>query len=382
MTYLGLPVLVLAGIAVVSAPRKHPFWLIAAGLATFYALGQSSPFWSLLVDALPFLRWFRVPSRAWFVVVMVACLLAGYGLQVLSGTVARLRQNGEVRGLAIMRLALAGIMGASLLCGAMTLAFLPSLPQTIGLGVMGVGLLLGTTLLLAFYNQISPQRLAAMLALVLFIDLAWTGRNWLEWRGPEQWLTHQQTLVDAVQAENPARIYSPNYALEQQVAAANELRLFYGVDPFQLAGIVDAIEQGSGVPVMEYTVVLPPLNLEPVASDDRSPDERLRTANRDAAPDTAVLAEWGVSHVIATYPIEHERLLLAREVDGTFIYANLDFDPQTIFSESGWPLSGWPDLPDVATVADLNRMTAVSALIAGISFVLCVVFVFRGLLHR
>src|SRR5690606_41699047 len=123
----------------------------------FMSLWQCSYFWLLLVDALPFLRWFRVPSRAWFVVVMVACLLAGYGLQVLSGTVARLRQNGEVRVLVIMRLALACIMGASLLCGAMTLAFLPSLPQTIGLGVVGVGLLLGTSLLLAFFYLLSPR---------------------------------------------------------------------------------------------------------------------------------------------------------------------------------------------------------------------------------
>ncbi len=89
--------------------------------------------------------------------------------------------------------------------------------------------------------------------------------------------------------KHPARIYSPNYALEQQVAAANDLHLFYGIDPFQLRGIVEAIAQGSGVPVEAYSVVLPPLDLQE--------DGDLQTANQDAVPDTQVLAEWAVSHV-------------------------------------------------------------------------------------
>jgi hypothetical protein len=383
ITYLGLPVLLLAGIAICSAPRKHAFWLIAILLAALYALGINTPLWRLLVDALPFLHWFRVPARAWFVVVLAASVLAGYGLQVVMQSVERMRHGEEIRRLAIKRLATAGALAGSLFCGGFTLTVLADLPGTIGVGVMLVGTLVGVILLLGLYRRLTAHRLALLLIAVLFIDLTWTGRNWVEWRGPERWLTHQQALVDALEADNVGRIYSPNFALQQQVAAANSLHLFYGIDPFQLSGIVDAVERASGVPVTKYTVVLPPLELEPAGEDDeRTPQELLRAANQIAVPDTSVLAEWGVSHVVATYSIEHDRLSLAAELDGTFIYRNLDYDPQTELNAFGWPQSGWPGLPDTDTVMRLNQMTSAAALVAGLAFIGCAVWFIWKLVRR
>lgn len=364
MIYLGLPVLLLAGIALVSAPRKHAFWWVVLIVAALYALGQNGPLWPLLVKVFPFLLWFRVPSRAWFVVVLAGSLLAGYGLQSVMRTIERLREQGELPRLALKRLAIAGGMGASLFCGGFTLAMLSDLPITIGIGEIVVGLLLGFVLLLGFYQRLSSSRLAVTLTVVLFLDVAWTGAQWLEWRGPEQWLTQQNALVAALKSDNPGRIYSPNYALEQQVAAANGLRLFYGVDPFQLTGIADAIAQGSGVPVTAYSVVLPPL-----AQDDENvdPDEALRIANRNARPDTAILVQWDVSHVVATYPVDDDRLSLLDSVGDVYVYRNLDYD--------GAPALGWPDwagLPDSATIARLNQWTLIAVLVAGIAFVISV----------
>jgi hypothetical protein len=383
ITYLGLPVLLLAAVALFTAPRKRAFWLIVILLAALYALGINTPFWRLLVDVLPFLRWFRVPARAWFVVVLAASLLAGYGLQVVMQTVDRMRQGEEILRLALKRLAAAGGLAGSLFCGGFTLAALADLPGTIGIGVMFVGVLLGIILLLGLYGRLTGNRLALLLVAVLFIDQSWTGRNWVEWRGPERWLTHQQAIVNALKADDAARIYSPNFALEQQVAAANGLRLFYGVDPFQLSGIVDAVEQGSGIPVTQYTVVLPPLDLEPEGEDDeRTPQELLRAANADALPDTSVLAEWGVSHVVATYPIAHERLTLVTELDGTFVYRNLDYDPQIELNTLGWPQVGWSGLPDVEMVVQLNQITIIAVLVAGLAFIGCVVLFILGVLRR
>ena len=365
MTYLGLPVLLFAGIAVFSAPRKHAFWWLALIIAALYAFGPNAPLWSLLVGMFPFLLWFRVPSRAWFVVVLVACLLAGYGLQAVMNTIGRLRDDMEIPRLALKRLAIAGAMGASLFCGSFTLVMLGDLPATIGLGVITVGLATGIVLLLAFYSKLSPVLMAWLVVGVVFIDLVWTGAQWLEWRGPEQWLTHQQTLVDALVEDDPARIYSPNYALEQQVAAANGLHLFYGVDPFQLSGVVDAIEQGSGVPVDEYSVVLPPLALD---SDEADSTQAMLSANRDARPDAAVLAQWAVSYVVATYPIDHERLTLHEQVGEFYIYRNLDYAGE---SPQRWP--GWGSLPDEATIAQINSLTLVATLISMIGLAICLI---------
>ena len=380
ITYLGLPVLLLAGVAVFSAPRKHAFWIVVILLAALYAMGMNTPLWSLLVDVLPFLRWFRVPARAWFVVVLAASLLTGHGLQVVMQTVDRMRQGEAIRRLALKRLAVAGGLAGSLFCGGFTLAVLADLPGTIGIGVMLVGALLGVVLLLGLYRRLSPTVLALLLIAVLFIDQTWTGRNWVEWRGPERWLTHQQALVDTLKADNAARVYTPNYALEQQVAAANDLHLLNGVDPFQLSGIVDAVEQGSGVAVTKYTVVLPPLELQPAGEDDeRTPQELLRIVNQNAVPDTTVLGEWGVSHVVATYPIVHERLTLLTELDGTFVYRNLDYDPQTELNALGWPQEGWPGLPDINIVSQLNQMTSTDALLAGLAFIGCIaLWIWRG----
>jgi hypothetical protein len=277
----------------------------------------------------------------------------------------------------------AGGLAGSLFCGGFTLAVLADLPGTIGIGVMLVGALLGIVLLLGLYGRLSPNALALLLIAVLFIDQTWTGRNWVEWRGPERWLTHQQALVGALKADNAARIYTPNYALEQQVAAANGLHLLSGVDPFQLSGIVDALEQGSGVPVTKYTVVLPPLELEPTGEDDeRTPQELLRVVNKDAVPDTMVLAEWDVSHVVATYSIEHDRLSLLTDLDGTFVYRNLDYDSQTDMNALGWPQAGWPGLPDLDTVSQLHQATSITALLAGLAFVGCIGLILWGKLRR
>lgn len=364
IAYLSLPILLLASIALVSALRKHIFWLGVILFSALYALGQNGPLWPLLVNVFPFLLWFRVPSRAWFVVVLASCLLAGHGLQTLMQTVERLRQDNKLPRLALKRLAIAGGMGASLFCGGFTLLVLTDLPMTIGIGVIATGVLLGVVLLLGFYRRLSPPQLAYALIAVLFIDLAWTGYQWLEWRGPDTWLTHQTELVERLQSDNPARIYSPNFALEQQVAAANDLHLFYGVDPFQLTGIADAITQGSGVSSESYSITRPPMNLD----DGGDPDEALRLVNRDSTPDTGILAQWAVSHVVATYPITHERLSLAATIGDLFVYRNLDFaGDQT----TGWP--DWDGLPDEATIARLNQFTIMAALVSALGLVICLV---------
>lgn len=368
IAYLGLSVLILAGIAAFSAPRKYAFWLLVVVFALLYALGTNSPLWIFLVGVIPFLLWFRVPSRAWLVVVLVACLLAGYGLQTLMKTIEKLQQEHTLPRLALKRLATAGFTGASLFCGGFTLAALTDLKATIGIGVIGVGLSLGMVLILALYSRLSPEELAILLILVVFVDVAWTGRAWLEWRGPDQWLTHQDALVESLVNDGAARIYSPNYALEQQVAAGYGLQLFGGVDPFQLRGAVAAIEQGSGISVTKYSVILPPL-------DDIRADEDIPSANRDAVPNTEILAEWGVDHVVATYPIQHDRLRRVDLVDGVYVYANQDFTPPPSENIPSWP-PNWPDLPDSQTVNGINQMTLLSAILSGLSFFACVGLLF------
>ncbi|MFN8564467.1 MAG: hypothetical protein U0703_23255 [Anaerolineae bacterium] len=132
---------------------------------------------------------------------------------------------------------------------------------------------------------------------VVFLDLAIAGRGWLEWRTHDVWLPPDQVhLAERLVELGAYRVYSPTYSLQQQVAEDYDLRLFGGVDPFQLSGVVAAVEQGGGIADPGYSVVVPPLN-----SDD------LALANRDAVPDAAALGRWGVTHVVAAYPLDAPR---------------------------------------------------------------------------
>jgi len=80
VTYAGL---VTFGLAVVGV-RRRPFWAIAAVSAGAFALGTNFFLFPLLFRWLPGLSLLRVPARAWFVVSLAECVLAGFGLERLT----------------------------------------------------------------------------------------------------------------------------------------------------------------------------------------------------------------------------------------------------------------------------------------------------------
>jgi hypothetical protein len=361
VTYLGLPVLALACIGLRAQTRRMAaFWLLLMGFAGLYALGNNGPLWPLLVRLAPGLLWFRVPSRAWFVVVLAGALLAGYGLDAL---LRWLENPSDGRRLGRYRLAAVGGLAGSVACGGFTLLALRPLPPTVGLAVLVVGGLLGGVFLLALNRRLSPRLLGLLLIGLTFVDLAFTGYQWLSWRGPEYWLEPSRPLAERIAAAQPDRIYSPTYSLEQQVAEVYGLRLFGGVDPFQLRGVVRGIEAGSGVHAPGYSVVQPPLT-------GTANDADTSSANRDAVIDTKALAAWRVSHVVAPYPIQNPSLELLDTVNGVYIYANRDYTPAPgITAIPDWPPEA-PDLPSAATVARLNQWTLLSAVVSGLSWVI------------
>ncbi len=337
LTYLGLPVLALAIVGAITARRW--FWIGAAGVAAWWALGQNGLLWSTLVQIVPALLWFRVPSRAWFVVALIAPLLAGYGLEWLLDQ----RRRGLLAALIGTVMAVVG-----------GLFFAVSVPAINGLALLIGGGGIGLITLLAFSGQLRGNRLAAAVLVVTFLDLAISGRGWLEWRTMEAWLPPNQVLLAERLTELGAyRVYSPTYSLQQPAAEDYHLRLFGGVDPFQLKGVVEAVEQGGGIKNTGYSVVMPPLDSADLAQ-----------ANREAVPDTAALGRWGVTHVVSAYPLDVPTLEQVDVIGGVYVYANHDPTLTTDFGNPAWPKDA-PDLPDPATVQRLNQLTEIAALISG-----------------
>lgn len=375
LTYLGLPVLVLAAVGL-WVSRYRWAGLAALVVIALYALGPNAPLWPLLTRVMPGLLWFRVPARAWLILALFAPLLAGYGWQHVTRSVERLHAGEQISRLRGARLAAAAFSAGMVVFGIFALVML-ELPDGIGASAVVIGGGLGVVLLLGLTGRLAPRCLGWMLLAVAVADLMVVGWHWMAWRGSTEWLDAQRPLAEALIADDAARIYSPTYSLEQQVAEAYGLRLFGGIDPFQLTGVVAAVEQGSGVTQTGYSVMLPAA--VGVQGDD------LGAANRDARPDTQVLAAWDVSHIAVAYAFDDPRLEYLAAINGVYVYRNGDYTREShATAVPDWP-AGWPDLPDVAAVERLNQLTLVAALISGAAWIGCIVvysILNRQAIHR
>ncbi len=375
LAYVGLTVLVLAVIAVLAEPRRHRFFLIVILIAALYALGSNGLLWSGLARLFPPLVWFRVPSRAWLVIALLAPLLAGYGAQLVLGwaearlpPTRRRRRQLSLFALLAVSLACAGVFLAAPVSGAAKLV--TGLTFLIGGGVFAA------LLLAASSGRLRGQMLALALLILTFADLGLSGQSWLTWRGADTWLTPYADLGARLAAEHPARIYAPIYfdaarvevSLPQEVAAVDGLRLFGGVDPFQLRAPVNAIVAASGMTTSGYDVTLPYLPAPPPGQSA-------------VAPDTRLLADWDVSHVASLFPVDSPRLQALGSVDGVHLYRNLDFSAPRLSGIPAWPRDAAPAL-GADTVASLNRLTLISAGVSGVALALVVVILILPALRQ
>ncbi|HYO89638.1 MAG TPA: hypothetical protein VER79_13390 [Candidatus Limnocylindrales bacterium] len=343
LTYLGAGTLVLAVIGAFVLPRR---WRTALGMfllvAALLALGSNGPIWPLLAGVGGLLSWFRVPARIWFIVVLLAAPLAGLGVDALVEAVPRITAH-PVR-LRRLRLAAFALLIVTLSVGLLLVLAVPA-ARLNGWQVLMAGGALGAVLLLALAGRLAGRRLFALLVLLMVVDSAFSARTWIDWRPSTDWLDPTRAVTDVLKADDAARVYSPSYSLPQEAMAEAGLRLFGGVDPFQIEGVSAAIMRAGGIETSGYSIVMPPLR------EDEAPTD----FNRGAPLDPALLAEWDVSHVVASYPIEHPSLALLTEIDGTYIYRNMLHRPMPTAAPPDFP-AGWPDLPDRVEVAHLNNL--------------------------
>ncbi|MCS7072632.1 MAG: YfhO family protein, partial [Anaerolinea sp.] len=301
LVYVGLPALILAVTG--ATARRRWFWVAAVAVCVWYGLGPAGGLWSVATTLIPPLQWFRVPGRAWLIVAFIVPLLAADGLDHLLS----LKPARKVD----WRWGIAAIVTGALCIGLGVFALAsPSLPVSMGLTALCFPPL--TLILIALRNTGRlPARLFALSLIALTAsDLALTARARLEWRTGEAWAEPYIPLANRLLELRPDRIFSPTYSLPQQVAEYDYLRLFGGVDPFQIASVSAEIERGAGFSAQQpYSVVQPPLT--GIDNDD------LRMANRDLMPDPQQLARWNVSHIVSAYAIANPELELVDRVGET-----------------------------------------------------------------
>ncbi len=342
--YVGITVLILALFALARAPRRLAFWAGACLLAALWSLGESGGLWAVATTLFPPLLWFRVPARAWLVIVLIAPLLAGFGFDALLA-MRRARPS-----LALL------IAGAGLIIGGGYVYF------GLGLSVLiGVSMAIGgiAALCAALYGVngrmrriLTADMIHNLFTVCIIWELTFFSALWSQARPVDAWQTDsQRVLAERLIALDAGRVYSPDYALEQQTAALYDLRLFGGVDPFQIDGVARAIRAAGGVRFDGYSIVQPPL--VGVQGD------AIETANRDAVPNARLLGEWGVTHVVARAPVIADGLTYLDGVEGIMIYA---VDPDWVVPLTG-RIPDWTASPPIASdvVASLNQITLVSA---------------------
>jgi hypothetical protein len=81
--YVGPLVLLLAGIAVWSAPRKQVFWVAVAVVATVAAIGGYSPLYPWIRKLFPPLMYFRFPVKYFAFAILAVAVLAAHGWERL-----------------------------------------------------------------------------------------------------------------------------------------------------------------------------------------------------------------------------------------------------------------------------------------------------------
>ena len=207
MTYAGIIPLLLSFVGLSRGlSRRTVFWLVAVLVAVGFALGTNFVLFPAVFHIVPGLTLLRVPSRAWFIVGLGICMLAGHGTQkLMDGLRARI-----TRELPRLRLPAVDLLIAGLLV--LTIFDLVRTDSTL----------------------IDPQPRPSLTPAAA-------------------WLQAQPGLF---------RVYSPSYSLP----SGDHLQHVDGVDPLQLATAVRFIAGASGVPAAGYSVTIPPFATADLAS--------------------------------------------------------------------------------------------------------------------
>ncbi|MBZ0307584.1 MAG: hypothetical protein K8I82_16070 [Anaerolineae bacterium] len=307
LTYVGISVMILAVVGLILRPRQNRFWWAVIIFAALYSLGENFILWSGLVKIFPPLLWFRVPSRAWFLVALMMPYLAGWGLQSLTENPPRTSRA---------RLGIVALVGVGLSCSVSSLVILSEFVRTSAiLGTFFLPLV-AICIALLIFDRIPPRLLMPLITVVVAADCLWMGQAVLEGRSQHEWLTEKRPAL----LENlKGRIYTPSYAIPQQDTAYWEIQRFDGVDPFQIKNFVENSEVATGVPREGYSTTIP---AEVVLEPD---EESLELQN--ALMDAEQLGWWGVAYILTSYPIDIHGLNYIEQQDNMYFYENTFYRP-------------------------------------------------------
>lgn len=305
MVYLGGVVISLVFLSITRKGKspKERFWLWAGFVSLAYALGSNIPFFSMLTHV-PGLRFLRVPSRSLFLLGVSFAVVSAYALDFILKPIEISQQKKTTllfTGLAALAVSFTGgiwvltkefplnfVFGASILCAA----------------VLSLGLIVR--------QKMTPKTGYLLLVGLALLDWSLFDHSVLSFRPKEEVLSEQKQVAEYLSSrEGRFRVYSPSYSLPQQVSIHYGLELADGVDPLQLATYSAFMQEASGVPILAYSVTLPPFENGNPALD-----------NAQYRPDLGLLGLLNVGYVVSEYDLPVEGLELREQFGATKVFEN------------------------------------------------------------
>ena len=216
--YLGVAVLMLAGLAFgATEPARRRltwFWLGTLVVTLLWALGGSTPFYTLVYHLVPGTKFFRAPSMILYIVAFSTAVLAALGVErALAGAVRRRYLVGwTVAGLLVFLLAAAGGFTnlAVSIAGAELYDYIAQNQPAVVMGALRcllVTILVAAVLASRGSGRLAPRAAAIALAAVVAADLWSIGRRYWRWSGPAREIYATDPTIEYIKKQPvPGRV--------------------------------------------------------------------------------------------------------------------------------------------------------------------------------
>lgn len=287
MTYAGIAVLILSISALRRADQKLIVGLwIALIISVLWSLGENGLLFLPIIRLIPAAAWFRVPSRAWFIVSLIFAMLSAYGLDSFCSRRVTSREQ--------LLFVAAGFAGLIWLVA--SLALREILPDSVVGAILGVGLALFTTsvgiiLVAKHIPKIAPTNSFQVGNILLFGTLV-VSYGLLDVTLIVPRIPGRESQTVFSDPKGCQLIYSPSFDLLGPEYP--HLRTLHGVDPFQLIRSANAITHAASVNADGYSVTAPPLPAE-------TEDPLMELSQ--ISPNIEALSSLGVTAVVSRFPI-------------------------------------------------------------------------------
>ena len=294
--------------------RGKRFWLIVGVLAMVYALGTSTPLFTLAFRFLPGFNLMRVPSRTWFFVSFVLALFCGAGFQRL---LSEWKRSNALPTLVLFIMLLS------------TLFLTRPANAWQWLALAAALLSVGSLVFLTRHSSRASRHLktGGLLLGVVTLELAIVG--WSFWQpGPRPVMPTWLDEVGDYQVGKDERLYSEG-RVSHYMAVSKGLNIVEGIDAVQLSHYATFIATATDCQTEIYSGSVPAFVIQP-AVDAACPERQV---------DSFLVGLLNVGYAFTSTPQIDPGWQLERKIKEGYVYSNTQTRPLAFLVSQTLPVA-------------------------------------------